>query len=257
MPAPRLYLPFALQEGGWQALRDEQAHKLVHVLRRRPAQDVRVFNGRDGEFLAVLEAAGKSLGVRVGARIRAQSAPPDLRLLFAPLKRQANEWLVEKATELGVAALHPIITQRCVAERVRADRLALIAQSSAEQSERLHMPAVHEAVGLQHALQAWPGEARLVFADEAGDDPQAAWGGAEGRAPALLSALPGLRGISILGLLIGPEGGFTPAERAHLRALPFVVPVSLGPRILRAETAALVGLCLLQAHWGDWDRPLR
>lgn len=256
MEAPRLFVPCAIATGELLALSEEQIHKLLHVLRLRAGAGLRVFNGQDGEFSAALEAKGKSFAARAMAQIRAQSASRDLRLLFAPLKRQANDWLVEKATELGVAVLQPVMTQRCVAERIRLDRIALIAQSSAEQSERVHVPEVHEAISLQHALQAWPARAKLVFADEAGDDPHAAWGGQQGRAPPLLAALAGLGDSPSLGLLVGPEGGFAPEERAALRALPFVVPVSLGPRILRAETAALVGLSLIQAQWGDWAAPL-
>ncbi len=255
MQAPRLFVPGPLEAGVTVALSADQAHKLLHVLRCKAGQRVLVFNGCDGEFAACLEMTNKACAALLGARTRAQTSVPDLRLMFAPLKRQANDWLVEKATELGVAALQPVLTQRCVAERIRPDRLRLIAQASAEQCERLEIPAVQEALTLSQALHAWPRGVRLLFADEAGDCPHADWGGAAGRAPPLVGALQSLGPQPAWGLLIGPEGGFTPQERAELRALPFVVPISLGPRILRAETAAIAGLSLMQALCGDWGSP--
>lgn len=244
MDAPRLFVPAAMAEGDLLLLGAEQAHKVLHVLRMRAGDRLRLFNGRDGEFAAAFEMQGKAAAARIFASLRAQTALPDLRLLFAPLKRQANDWMVEKATELGVAALQPVLTRRCVAERVREERLRLIAQSSAEQCERLDLPMVQEAQSLEGALAHWPAGAPLLFADEAGD------------APPVLQALAGCAPGPVLGLLIGPEGGFAPEERDRLRALPWVIAISLGPRILRAETAAIAGLALIQAGWGDWQRPL-
>lgn len=244
MDAPRLFVPAAIASGELLTFSDEQIHKLTHVLRLRAGAGLRLFNGRDGEFAAALEGHGKTMAARILAQTRAQTALADVRLLFAPLKRQATDWLVEKATELGAAVLQPVLTRRCVAERVRPERLRLIAQSSAEQCARLELPAVNEALSLEQALKRWPEGASLLFADETGDGVP------------LLGAAPRLAGASTLGLLIGPEGGFAPEERAMLRALPYVTAISLGPRILRAETAAISGLSLLQAKWGEWASPL-
>src|SRR5262249_4928209 len=152
------------------------------------------------------------------------------------LKRQATDWLVEKATELGVGVLAPVMAKRTMAETVRLDRLTAIAREAAEQTERLDVPQIREAVSLARAIGEWqPGRA-LIYADEAGDDGAKPWGGEKGRGAPLPVALAALSKGAPLALLIGPEGGFDPEERAMLRTLSFVTPVSLGPRILRAET---------------------
>jgi 16S rRNA (uracil1498-N3)-methyltransferase len=172
-------------------------------------------------------------------------------LLFAPVKRHATDLIVEKATELGVAALRPVLTRRTIAETVRVDRLQTIAREAAEQTERVELPRIEPPAQLARALDGWDGRP-LLYADEAGDDPSAPWGGQTGRGAPLAETLAGLRNAPRLALLTGPEGGFDPEERRMLRSLPFVRPVSLGPRILRAETAAMAALTLVQALWGDW-----
>jgi 16S rRNA (uracil1498-N3)-methyltransferase len=158
---------------------------------------------------------------------------------------------VQKATELGVSAVLPVLTERTNTGRVKEHRLNAIAREAAEQSGRLSIPDVRETKTLAETLDAWPAARKLLFCDEAGDDPDAEWGGDIGRAPPVLAALrdekPGPWAV-----LIGPEGGFAPSERTLLRALPFVVPATLGPRILRADTASIAALTLLQAAVGDW-----
>lgn len=252
MEAPRVFVPLKIASGDVLALNDEQAHKLAHVLRLRAGAALRVFNGQDGEFAACLEMHGKRPAARILGQTRAQTSLADVRLLMAPLKRSAMEWAVEKATELGAAVLQPVLTARSVIDHVRIDRLRAIVQASAEQCERLELTQIDETASLPQALRAWPHGASLLFADET-----AALSISGGhRAVPLAGALSEIASQSTLGLLIGPEGGFTPQERASLLACPFVKAVSLGPRILRAETAAIAALSLIQAHWGDWRAPL-
>jgi 16S rRNA (uracil1498-N3)-methyltransferase len=231
--SPRLFVQGGLYEGVLVAATPAQAHHLGVVLRRRTGEAVRLFNGADGEWAArivTLRRGRCELGV--GARLRPQAAEPDLWLAFAPLKRDATDLVAEKATELGVAALLPVITARTVAARVNADRMAAIATEAAEQCERLTVPRIAPPVALAALLAGWPEGRPLVAALER----QAAPCVVPARHPA--------------GLLIGPEGGFTGAELDLLRRHAFVVPASLGPRILRAETAAIVGLALLAASAG-------
>jgi 16S rRNA (uracil1498-N3)-methyltransferase len=237
---PRLYLDVDLNEGETVALDEGQARYLADVLRLRAGALVDVFNGRDGQHQAQIAEIGKRGGaLLIAGRTRAQSYPPDLRLLFSPLKRQATDWLVEKATELGVRELQPVMMRRTVAETVRTDRLAAIAREAAEQTERLDAPGVREPLTLARALDGWDLARPLIYADE------------QGQAPPILEALA-TAPAGKLALLIGPEGGFDPSERRMLRALAFVAPASLGPRILRAETAAVAALAVIQAAWGDW-----
>jgi 16S rRNA (uracil1498-N3)-methyltransferase len=249
MAAPRLFVEADLITGGAVALGEGPARHLTSVLRLREGAHLRLFNGRDGEYAATIREIGKrALALTVGERLREQEASPDLLLLFAPLKRQATDWLVEKATELGVRAMQPVITKRTDVDTVRVDRLAAIAREAAEQSERLDAPDIRAPLPLARALDGWDAARPLIYADESGDDQAKPWGGAQGRGAPLFSVLPGLR-ADRLALLIGPEGGFDPEERRALRSLGFVIPVSLGPRILRAETAAIAALALIQAAW--------
>lgn len=257
MPSPRLFVTRDLAVGGQCVLSPEQTRYLSRVLRLDLGAKVRLFNGRDGEFEAALAPASRDCySARLERQARAFEAPPDLRLLFAPVKRQATDWLVEKATELGVVRLQPVITKRTVAERVRIERLNLIAQEACEQCERLETPAISEAMALGKALDDWDTRVPLLFADEAGDDLQAPWGGSKGRSNSIGDALLTLQRGGALAVLVGPEGGFDPEERRWLRSHPFVCAVSLGPRILRAETAAVAALSVIQSAWGDWRSPL-
>jgi 16S rRNA (uracil1498-N3)-methyltransferase len=199
---------------------------------------VALFNPREGEFAARIAMLRKDRCVfAIGARARAPAPEPDLRLLVAALKRDALDWLVEKATELGVSVIQPVLTRRSVADRVNTDRLAAIARGAAEQCERLSVPEIRVAGPLHTALDAWDGAPLLVAAERRGAAPIA-------RAAAAMG-LP-------CGLLVGPEGGFETAELDDATRRAFVTPVALGPRILRAETAAVAGLAVLQALAGDW-----
>lgn len=250
----RLYLDTPLAEGGEAALDDAQTHYLKNVMRRGEGDAARVFNPRDGEFEGVIESLSKkSAIIRLQTKIRASEAEPDLWLVFAAVKRAAVDMIAEKATELGAAALVPVTTERTNAGRVNEERLAAIAREAAEQCGRLSVPRVAPLSSLERVLSDWPPDRRLVYCDEAGDDPQAEWGGRAGRAAPLLDALKEA-GAGSWAILIGPEGGFSPAERARLRALAFVTPVTLGPRILRADTAAIAAMTLWQAALGDFRR---
>jgi 16S rRNA (uracil1498-N3)-methyltransferase len=229
----RLYVPEPLAEGGTAAAGAAQAHYLANVMRRHAGDTLLLFNGRDGEFRARIEALRRDgASFRLEYRMRAQTEEPDLWLVFALLKRDATDLVVQKATELGVSELHPAITDRCNTHRINADRLTAIAIEAAEQSERLTIPRLHAPQALAALLADWPPERRLLAAIERSRTPR-------------IAPLPGP-----CALLVGPEGGLTQAELEALTAHPFVTPVSLGPRILRAETACIAGLALLQVADG-------
>jgi 16S rRNA (uracil1498-N3)-methyltransferase len=238
MSTPRSYLDAPLSQGAEIPGTAAQAHHLGTVLRRGPGDPVAVFNARDGEFAATIAALRKErCSFTLGARLRPPAPEPDLRLMVAVLKRDALDWVVEKATELGVAAIHPVITRRTVIDRVNLDRLAAIARGAAEQCERLSIPAIHPAVPLHAALDGWDGAPLLVAAERRGALP-------------IGHATHGLR--LPCGWLVGPEGGFEGGELDDATRRAFVTAVALGPRILRAETAAVAGLAVLQALAGDW-----
>jgi 16S rRNA (uracil1498-N3)-methyltransferase len=213
-----------------------QANYLGNVLRLTPGSEVLAFDGRSGEWLArVAEIGRKRMTLRVERRTREPETIPDVWLAFAPVKRAQTDWLVEKATELGAARLIPVVTQRTVVERVKLERLDAIAIEAAEQCGRTVLPEVAEPLPLQQLLEHRQGGRALYFADETGGEAAAS---AFKPGPALI--------------LVGPEGGFTDDERAAVRAAPEAVAISLGPRILRAETAALAALAAFMAVAGDW-----
>ncbi|MGH6950416.1 MAG: 16S rRNA (uracil(1498)-N(3))-methyltransferase [Vitreimonas sp.] len=267
MAEPRLLVDQLLRAGAEVPLDENQARHIGLVLRLERGDILRVFNATDGEWRAHVSGRTKrGMSVRVEELLRPVRATPDLELLFAPVKRHATDLIVEKATELGVRRIRPVITQRTIAERVRLDRLQIIAREAAEQTERFDAPEIVEAEPLAKALDGWDPARALIYADEAGDDAEAAWGGNAGRAAPIMQELALLPRSSAedaaadrageaaakLALLIGPEGGFAEEERRMLRGLAFVTPVSLGPRILRAETAVIGALSVIQAAWGDW-----
>ena len=253
---PRLYIDADLAVCAPAPLTAAQVHYLKNVMRRETGAALLVFNGRDGEFDAeIAEMKKKGGAVIVRAQTRAQEAEPPLTLFFAPVKRGALEVIVQKATEIGAARLAPVITERTVAPRLNVDRLRAVATEAAEQCGRLTVPSVDEPVRLAALLESWPQGRRLLYCDEAGDDESQDWGGREGRAAPVLEALKESdSNTDEWAVLTGPEGGFSPGERARLRSLDFVVPATLGPRILRADTAALAALVLWQAALGDWRR---
>jgi 16S rRNA (uracil1498-N3)-methyltransferase len=251
MAEPRLLIEQPLASNTLIVLEEGPARHVGTVLRLGLGDSVRVFNARDGEWRArIVEKSKRGMSLGVDALLRAPRPCPDLDLLFAPVKRHATDLNIEKATELGVRRLRPVITQRTIAETVRLDRLNAIAREAAEQTERFDAPDIFEPVSLARMLDGW--DRPLIYADEAGDDESQAWGGEAGRAAPIAEALAQLGDVASLALLIGPEGGFTNDERRTLRGLPFVMPVSLGPRILRAETAVIAALSVIQAVWGDW-----
>jgi len=233
----RLFVPDALSAGASVAPTPAQAHYLRDVMRRRAGDAVLLFNGRDGEWrAAVAEAGRRGVSLAVLEKAREQRTPPDLELVVALVKRARLETIVEKAAELGARRVRLAITQHTQGERTNVERLAAIATEAAEQTGRLDAPAIEPPRKLAAILDAWPADRALVFCDEAGDAP-----------PMAHAALTAPAAI-----LIGPEGGFSAEERALVRGLPGVIPVSLGPRILRADTAAIAALALWQSAVGDW-----
>jgi 16S rRNA (uracil1498-N3)-methyltransferase len=246
MSIPRLHLDEELREGADVEAAPGQAHHLGTVLRRAAGDPVRLFNARDGEHAATIAFLRKDRArFAIGAALRPPAPEPELRLLVAALKRDAMDWLVEKATELGATRIQPVLTRRTVAERANTARLSAIARGAAEQCERLSVPEVAEATPLHRVLDSWDA-VKLVVAME------------RSAAPPLQAAVRALPRDAVtplsppLALLVGPEGGFEGAELDDLRRRPFVVAAALGPRILRAETAAVAGLAALQALVGDW-----
>jgi len=240
--ATRLSVDVELTEGATVELGRERAHFLRDVLRLAPGAVVSLFNGRDGEWSARIETLAKSgVALRAERRTRPQTPPSDLWLLFAPIKGGRIDSVAEKATELGVSVLWPILTRRTEARRVNLDRLVANTIEAAEQCERLDVPEVREPIELDR-LPADLGNGRTVFiCAEAGE------------ATPIVEAVRS-RVDRPAAFLIGPEGGFTPEEFAWLRARPDVVPVGLGPRVLRADTAAFAALSCFQALAGDWRR---
>lgn len=233
---PRLFVRTCLSEGAQVELDAGQANYLGNVLRLGAGSSLLVFDGRSGEWLAhISDVAKKRMSLSVERRSREAEVIPDVWLAFAPVKRVQTDWLVEKATEIGAARLLPVMTQRTVAERVKLERLEAITIEAAEQCGRTRLPTIAEPTSLKQMLDDRNADRRLYFADEAGGDP-------------VVSAFKGGPAL----ILTGPEGGFADEERTLIRAQPNSIAVSLGPRILRAETAALAALAAYMAIAGDW-----
>jgi len=238
---PRLCVDGDLDVGAKANVSPEASHYLLNVLRLTIGARVLVFNGRDGEFAATIEAtARKRATLAVGPRIRPQEYPPDIDYLFAPLKHARLDYMAQKAVEMGARRLQPALTRRTQANRVNLTRLAANAREASEQCGVIWLAEILPERRLEELLASWPAERLLVFCDEDAPlaNPIAALASAE--APA---------GVS---LLVGPEGGFDPAEREAIGRLPRVLRLSLGPRVLRADTAAVAALALVQARFGDW-----
>ena len=248
----RLFVPQALAADIHIEPSEEQSRYLLAVMRLQLGDALMLFNGRDGEWLFRVSGVSKR-GCRLTAdrQTRPQLEGPDLDLVIALVKRGPLETIVEKATELGARRIRLLVTRRTQADHTNVSRLTAIATEAAEQTGRLDVPQVLEPVKLEKMLDDWDAGRRLMFCDEAGDDPQAEWGGTHGRARPALEALRD-KGEGLWAVLIGPEGGFAPEERERLRAHAHVMPVTLGPRILRADTAAISALTLWQAALGDW-----
>lgn len=236
----RLFVGRPLGQGAVVEAAAAQAHYLLNVMRLGPGARVLLFNGVDGEWEAEIAQAGRrSVRLLCRGRVRPQAGAPDLWLLFAPLRKARTDFIVEKATELGVARLLPVATARTRGERVNLARLEAHAIEAAEQSGRLDLPTIAAPAPLERILADWDGNRRLFFCDESGTAPPMA---------TTLAALP----PGPAAILVGPEGGFEAGERESLVGRPGVHPVGLGPRILRAETAALAAVALWQAAHGDW-----
>jgi len=236
--APRLFVDQALAEGAEVALEAGQANYLLNVMRLKPGDAVRCFDDRTGEWAAEVASTGKrDARLRVTAHLGPREAVPDLWLVAAPIKKQRIDWMAEKACELGVARFAPVLTRRSVVDRINLERLRAHMIEAAEQCGRAALPELAEPVKLERLLRDWPEERTLFFADETGGPPLAE----------AAAAHPGPAAI-----LIGPEGGFAPEEREAIRALPRAIGIGLGPRILRAETAALAAVSVWMALAGDW-----
>lgn len=236
--APRLFVAAPLAEGAEVVLDGGQAHYLLRVMRAAPGDAVVLCDDVTGEWAAAIASAGRREAVlRVGARLRGREPVPDLWLCAALLKKDRFDLVLEKASELGVRRIVPVLARRCVADRLNPDRARAILTEAAEQCARTALPELADTVTLAALLRDWPAERTLFFADEQGGDPAAAAFAAH-PAPAAL--------------LVGPEGGFDDAERAAVRALPQARPITLGPRILRGETAAIAACALWMGTAGDW-----
>ena len=236
----RLYVEGVLAPGGAVECTAAQANYLGNVMRLRAGDAVLLFNGRDGEWLAEITAMKRNACTLTARElVRPQTGGPDVHYLFAPLKMARLDYMVQKATEMGVAALRPVITRRTIAERVKIERMRANAIEAAEQCGVLRVPDIHEPQKLDGVLRDWTAKRVLIFADETAS---------------VASPLEALQSVpqGPAALLIGPEGGFDEEERETLRRLPFVCPISLGPRVMRADTAAVAALALINAVLGDW-----
>jgi 16S rRNA (uracil1498-N3)-methyltransferase len=238
--SPRLYVEAPLVAAGIVALESAQAHYLTTVLRLKSGAPVLVFNGRDGEWSATIEVQRRGASLRIGEPVRAQTVAADLHYLFAPLKAARLDYMVQKAVEMGAARLQPVLTRHTQTARVNTERMRANAVEAAEQCGVLAVPAVGEPVTFQALLAARDPARWLIFCDE----------DAEVTNP--IAALAAVPKRASLGVLIGPEGGFADDERTALLKSPNVVRVCLGPRILRADTAAVAALTIVQAVIGDW-----
>jgi 16S rRNA (uracil1498-N3)-methyltransferase len=231
---PRLFVEQPLAEGGEVHVTGNSAHYLLGVMRLKEGAPVKLFDDISGEYLATLASAGKrDLILAVEAKLRERESVPDIWLMQALVKKDRFDWIAEKTCELGAARFVPLLTARCVVDKVKEDRLRAQMVEAAEQCERTALPEIARLAKLDAMLKDWPQGRNLYFCDERGGEP--------------FAPTPGPAAI-----LIGPEGGFTDEENAAIRAHPAAVPVSLGPRILRADTAAVAALSVWMAARGDW-----
>ncbi len=237
---PRLYVETALAKHASIACTAEQANYLLKVMRLGPDDEILIFNGRDGEWRARLaQVAKRRCGLECLERTRPQQGGPDIHYLFAPLKRARLDYMVQKATEMGVARLQPVLTRRTTTARVNLARMRANAVQAAEQCRVLWVPEVTPPLQLGVILKSWDLARHLIYCDESAE---------------LVSPIATLDDLTPgpLAVLIGPEGGFDPGERALLHQMAFTLPISLGPRIMRADTAAVAALALINAVLGDW-----
>lgn len=238
----RLYVDSALSHGTSIEVSPDHAHYLLRVMRAKEGDYVGVFNGIDGEWRTRISRFGKrDCELICEKRIIKQEEVPDVWLAFAPIKKIPTDYVTQKATELGVCVLQPVITHRTIARRVNIDRMRANATEAAEQSGRLTVPEIRAPIDLPVMLSSWPRDRRLILCDEGG------------KAPPLAEALSSKKNyLEKWAILTGPEGGFDGEEREEICSHPFALAVSLGPRIMRADTAALAALSIWQALCGDW-----
>jgi 16S rRNA (uracil1498-N3)-methyltransferase len=240
---PRLYVEAPLAAGEEFTLDRAQSHYMANVMRAQAGAGMRLFNGRDGEWLAYLSSVSKrACAVAIDQRLRHQENLPDIHYLFAPLKHARLDYMVQKATEMGAAVLQPVITEHTNVARLKLERARANIIEAAEQCNLLAVPEMREAVKLSRVLANWNRSRQLIFCDE----------GAEKTSP--VAALQEIT-AGPLAVLIGPEGGFSPAERDMLHKLDYAHAIGLGPRIMRADTAAVAALALVQSVLGDWRQP--
>jgi 16S rRNA (uracil1498-N3)-methyltransferase len=238
---PRLHVEIALSEAAEFVLPKEQGHYLTNVLRMNAGDAVAVFNSTNGEWLAYITEAGKkNVALRCEKRVGDVTPPPDIDYLFAPLKHQRLDYLVQKATELGARRLRPVITARTIADRVNLDRMRANVIEAAEQCNLVYVPEVLEPQKFDAVLRDWDSARTLIFCDETAVN---------------ADPLQVLKNVALpAAIIVGPEGGFTEGERRHLKSLAFVKGIGLGPRIMRADTAAVAVLAIVQAVVGDWAK---
>jgi 16S rRNA (uracil1498-N3)-methyltransferase len=240
LPKIRLYLPGVYEPGATLSPDDSQIHYLANVMRQKAGDVVGIFNGTDGEWAADIVDIGKrSCSLRLTERVRAQREPPDLELLFAPVKKARIDYLAQKATEMGARVLQPVMTAYTNAERIKVERLQANVVEAAEQCTLTFVPQVRDPHPLGRCLDGLDRGRKLLFCDEGG-------------APTPQRALAPFKRGEPWAILIGPEGGFSPEERAMIRTLPQTVPMSLGPRIMRADTAVVAAMAAWQSALGDW-----
>lgn len=241
IPNIRLYTTHPLTPHAQVSLTEDQVHYLLHVMRKQQGDQVLIFNGIDGEWIAEISLLKKKTAeVTLLEQHRPQQQEADIWLLFAPIKNVAQHFIAQKATELGVSALIPVLTDHTIVHKVNDDKLLANAIEAAEQCERLTVPEARSALRLDALLAEWPEGRQLIWCDETG-----------GGKP-IVSALSHCKKGQPYAVLIGPEGGFSPRELVNIKKHDYVIPVSLGPRILRADTAALAALACIQACCGDW-----
>jgi 16S rRNA (uracil1498-N3)-methyltransferase len=240
---PRIMVAATLQAESDIELPHDQGHYLANVLRMQPGDAVHVFNAQDGEWLAYLTtAARKSVSIRCERKLSDVKPPPDIDFLFAPLKHARLDYLVQKATELGARRLRPVMTARTIVDRVNLDRMVANAIEAAEQCNLVFVPAVLAPEPMSSVLKSWNSSRTLIYCDETAT---------------IANPVAALQPVKLpAAVLIGPEGGFTEDERQLLKSLPFVKAISLGPRIMRADTAAVAALTVAQAVLGDWHQKL-
>jgi len=239
----RLYVAADLPSSGDLALDRDQTHYLATVMRAKVGAQIGLFNGRDGEWIGeIIEISRKSVTLRLTGQLQKQAPGPDVMLMFAPIKKARLDFIAQKATELGVSHLQPVLTDYTNADRIKIERLKANAIEAAEQCERITVPICSELKPLSDLLHDWPDDRHLVFCDE------------DMSGLPVHQALKPFEGAqsSKWAILIGPEGGFSPAEREKIRSMKNAIPVSLGPRVLRADTAAIAAITLWQATLGDW-----